>query len=213
MEQLISLLEIIGLLAFAITGSLEAIKAKTDLLGVVILGVVTSVGGGIIRDLVLGITPPNAFKNPIAIYIATFVSLGVFLMLYYNKKVLGNASTQYFGGLLTATDAIGLAVFTILGMNVAASISMNLRGVVFIFVGVITGVGGGVVRDVLLGKVPYILEKNVYASASILGAIIYYLLIKYSIFNSATRMMLSIGIIFVTRMIAAKNNIQLPKAN
>lgn len=213
MEQLISLLEIIGLLAFAITGSLEAIKSKTDLLGVVILGVVTSVGGGIIRDLVLGITPPNAFKNPIAIYIATFVSLAVFVTLYYNKKVLGNTSTKYFGSLLTATDAIGLAVFTILGMNVAASISMNLRGVVFIFVGVITGVGGGVVRDVLLGKVPYILEKNVYASASILGAIIYYLLIKYQVFNSPTRMMLSIGIIFITRMIAAKNNIQLPKAN
>ena len=213
MEQLISLLEIIGLLAFAITGSLEAIKSKTDLLGVVILGVVTSVGGGIIRDLVLGITPPNAFKNPIAIYIATFVSLAVFVTLYYNKKVLGNTSTKYFGSLLTATDAIGLAVFTILGMNVAASISMNLRGVVFIFVGVITGVGGGVVRDVLLGKVPYILEKNVYASASILGAIIYYLLIKYQVFNSPTSMMLSIGIIFITRMIAAKNNIQLPKAN
>ena len=213
MDSVISVLEMIGLFAFAVTGSLEAIKSKNDLLGVLILGVTTSVGGGIIRDLILGINPPNAFANPRYIYIATLVSFFVFILFYYNKKILGNPSPKYFDEILTFSDAIGLAVFTVLGMNVAFSLSTDFRGVIYVFVGLISGVGGGILRDVMLNKVPYILDRNIYASASILCAVAYYLFMKYDVFYPTMSMVFSMIIIFTTRMYAAKNNLHLPKVD
>lgn len=213
MQSIISFFEIVGIVVFAITGSLEAIKSKMDLLGVLIIGTSTAVGGGIIRDLVLGINPPASFNNPIYIYYATATSLIVFIIAYFNKKIMGNASISIFDKILTVTDAMGLAVFTILGMKVAYALSYEYRGVIYIFVGLISGVGGGVIRDVLLQKVPYILERNIYASASIIGAIIFYLMTKNSVFNEALRMVISIFIIIIIRIYAAKNNLNLPKVN
>lgn len=213
MQSVISFFEIVGIIVFAITGALEAIKSKMDLLGVLIIGTTTAVGGGIIRDLVLGINPPASFNNPIFIYYATSTSLIVFMIAYFNKKIMGNASVTFFDKILTVTDALGLAVFTILGMKVAYALSYEYRGVIYIFVGLITGVGGGVIRDVLLQKVPYILERNIYASASIIGAVIFYLLTKNNILNEALRMEISILIIFVIRIYAAKHNLNLPKVN
>ncbi len=213
MESVISFFEILGVIVFAITGALEAIKSGLDLLGVLIIGVTTAVGGGIIRDLVLGINPPASFNDPKYIYIAGATALIVFSFAYYNKKVMGNASIKIFDKILTLTDAIGLAVFTVLGMKVAYALSYEYRGVIYVFVGLITGVGGGVIRDVLLQKVPYILEKNIYASASIIGAIIFYFMTKYGLLTEALRMEISILIIFSIRMYAARHNLDLPKAN
>lgn len=213
MESVISSFEILGVIVFAITGALEAIKSGLDLLGVLIIGVTTAVGGGIIRDLVLGINPPASFNDPKYIYIAGATALIVFSFAYYNKKVMGNASIKIFDKILTLTDAIGLAVFTVLGMKVAYALSYEYRGVIYVFVGLITGVGGGVIRDVLLQKVPYILERNIYASASIIGAIIFYFMTKYGLLTEALRMEISILIIFSIRMYAARHNLDLPKAN
>lgn len=213
MELVISSFEILGVIVFAITGALEAIKSGLDLLGVLIIGVTTAVGGGIIRDLVLGINPPASFNDPKYIYIAGATALIVFSFAYYNKKVMGNASIKIFDKILTLTDAIGLAVFTVLGMKVAYALSYEYRGVIYVFVGLITGVGGGVIRDVLLQKVPYILERNIYASASIIGAIIFYFMTKYGLLTEALRMEISILIIFSIRMYAARHNLDLPKAN
>ncbi|MDO5027415.1 MAG: trimeric intracellular cation channel family protein [Tissierellia bacterium] len=213
MTSIISFLEILGVVVFAITGALEAIKSSLDLLGVLIIGVITAVGGGIIRDLVLGINPPASFNNPKYIYIATFTSFAVFSFAYFNKKIMGNASIKIFDKILTITDAIGLAVFTILGMKVAYSLSYEYRGVIYIFVGLITGVGGGIIRDILLQKVPYILDRNIYASASIVGALIFYLMTKHSMTNELLRMEIAIGIIFLIRIYAAKRDLNLPKVN
>lgn len=213
MDAVISILEIIGIVVFAITGALEAIKSKMDLLGVLILGVITAVGGGIIRDLVLGINPPASFSNPKFIYMATATSLGVFLLVFYNKKILGNASNKIYNNIILITDALGLAVFTVLGMKVAYNLSFNYRGVIYVFVGLISGVGGGMIRDVLLQKIPYILNRNIYASASIIGAIFYYSLTKHSLMSEGLRMIISIVIIFTIRMVAAKKDLHLPKAN
>lgn len=213
METVISLFEMIGVVVFAITGSLEAIKSKLDLLGVLILGITTAVGGGIIRDIILGINPPKSFINPTFIYVALITSLLVFITVYYNKKILGNASNKFIDSVLTVTDAMGLAVFTILGMKLAYTQSVDYRGVTYIFVGLISGVGGGLTRDVLIQKVPYILERNIYASASILGAVAFYLLSKFGVFDEFIRMGLSILLIFIIRIYAAKNDLHLPKVS
>ncbi len=211
METLISILEVIGVVAFSISGALEAIKAKNDILGVILLGAITAVGGGIIRDLVLGINPPNTFVNPKFIYISVFCSLASFIFIYYNRKLLGNPRTKIFDMTMTTTDALGLAVFTVLGMNVAYSLSYSYRGVIYIFVGLITGVGGGILRDLMLNRIPNVLDRNIYASASIVGAIAYYLLNKSAYFLGSINMLIAIGIIFTIRMVAATKNLQLPK--
>lgn len=213
MDLFIAALEFIGVIAFASSGALEAIQSKMDILGVVIISVTTAFGGGIIRDLVLGVNPPNVFTDPNYMYVAMGVSLTIFMLLYFNKKILGNPSYKYFDILLTISDAIGLAVFTVLGMNVAFAVSQDFRGAIYIFVGLITGVGGGVLRDLMLSKVPYILDRNVYASASMLGAIIYYLLRRSTDLPIAVMMLISMLIIFTVRMIAAIKNIHLPKVD
>lgn len=211
METLISILEVIGVVAFSISGALEAIKAKNDILGVVLLGTITAVGGGIIRDLVLGINPPNTFVNPKFIYISVLFSLASFFIIYYDRKLLGNPRTKIFDLMMTTTDAIGLAVFTVLGMNVAYSLSYSYRGVIYIFVGLITGVGGGILRDLMLNRVPNVLDRNIYASASIVGAIVYFYLKKSAYFLGSINMLIAMGIIFTIRMVAATKNLQLPK--
>lgn len=213
MQSVISFFEIVGIVVFAITGALEAIKSKMDLLGVLICGAITSVGGGIIRDLVLGINPPASFNNPTYIYLATITSLLVFIIVFFNKKLVGHTSVSIFDKIMTITDALGLAVFTILGMKVAYALSYEYRGVIYVFVGLISGVGGGILRDVLLQKIPYVLERNIYASASIIGAVIFYLMTKNHVLNEALRMEISIVIIFIIRVYAAKHNLHLPKAN
>ncbi|NLW52247.1 MAG: trimeric intracellular cation channel family protein [Tissierellia bacterium] len=211
MDDFIFRLEILGVIAFAVTGALDAIDSKMDLLGVIILGVTTSVGGGIIRDLVLGINPPKSFVNPIYIYIATISSLLTFAWTYYKRNIKKESIKFLFNQWLTTFDAIGLAVFTVLGMNVAYSLSYDYRGIVYVFVGVITGVGGGILRDVLSQKMPYILERNIYASASIVGALVHYFLIKHQIFTQPVSMIISMLIIFTVRMVAAKFELNLPK--
>lgn len=211
METFISILEVLGVVAFSISGALEAIKAKNDILGVILLGTLTAVGGGIIRDLVLGINPPNTFVNPKFIYISVFCSLISFFIIYYDRKLLGNPRTKIFDLMMTTTDALGLAVFTVLGMNVAYSLSYSYRGVIYIFVGLITGVGGGILRDLMLNRVPNVLDRNIYASASIVGAIVYFYLKKSAYFLGSINMLIAMGIIFTIRMVAATKNLQLPK--
>lgn len=211
MFNFIFILEIIGVLAFSITGALDAIESKTDLLGVLILGVTTAVGGGLIRDIVLGINPPKSFVSPIYVYIALAASLATFLFLYLNRNVLGNNVSKFFDTMLTTTDAIGLSVFTILGMNVAYELNYDYRGLVYIFVGLITGVGGGILRDVLSRKIPYVLERNIYASASIIGALLYYYFRSHTDIGVYLAMIISMLVIFSIRMYAASKDLSLPK--
>lgn len=211
MDAFIFRLEILGVIAFAVSGALDGIESRMDLLGVLILGVITSVGGGIIRDLVLGINPPKSFVNPVYIYVAFTASLSTFIWTYYKRNIKKDSINFLFNKWLTTFDAIGLAVFTILGMNVAYSLSYDYRGIVYVFVGVITGVGGGILRDLLSRKMPYIMERNIYASASIIGALVHYFLIKYGLFASPVSMIISIIIIFTVRMVAAKYELNLPK--
>lgn len=209
MDKWIFILEFIGIIVFAISGSMEAMKANMDLLGVIILAVITSTGGGVIRDLILGITPPNAFANPLYIHVAIVVSVITFGVLYYNKKILEHNVTKTVDKGLLLFDAMGLAVFTVVGMNIAYDISKDYSTTLYVFVGLISGVGGGMMRDILTGNVPYILDRNVYASAAIIGAMLDVVL-RYFI-SDQLAMILSALVIFTIRMAAAKRGWNLPK--
>jgi|BioPla2DNA2_1021312.scaffolds.fasta_scaffold30741_2 uncharacterized membrane protein YeiH len=197
--DLILILELIGTIAFAISGATVAIQSKMDLMGVCILGMTTAVGGGIIRDVILGITPPTAFQQPIYAMTALFISLLTFLPAI--RKNLNMDGWFYW-----TIDSIGLAVFTIIG---ALSGVPSGNAFLIIFVGNVTGVGGGVLRDVFASRNPVIFQKNVYATASLAGAILFALLYKSNL-NVAS--VIGGAVIFVLRILAAKFKWHLPRA-
>ena len=139
-------MEIIGTVAFAMSGAIVAIEKKMDILGVVILGMTTAVGGGIIRDILIGVTPPVSLTNPVYIIVALIVSLIMFI-----KKVHSKINPDSM--LLNFIDAVGLGVFTVVGCNSALGYDNILLQ---IFLGVLTGVGGGVARDIFAARTPVI---------------------------------------------------------
>ncbi|MBR6965402.1 TRIC cation channel family protein [Candidatus Saccharibacteria bacterium] len=194
-------LELIGTIAFAISGALVAIDKKMDILGVAILGMTTAVGGGIVRDIILGNFPPAAFQNPFNALLAIAVSLIIFFP--FVRRVFGFRKTRK--GILLM-DAIGLAVFTMLGLRAGFRYDNFFLAV---FVGVVTGVGGGVMRDVFAGERPQIFTKYFYASAAIIGANIAGLL--WSV-NHIAAMTTGVVVIVVLRLLAAKFHWSLPHA-
>ncbi|MGI6316498.1 MAG: trimeric intracellular cation channel family protein [Christensenellales bacterium] len=197
--DLILILELIGTAAFAISGATVAIQSKMDLLGVSILGMTTAVGGGIIRDVILGITPPTAFQKPIYALVALIISILTFLPAIRNIMDMD-------GWLYLIIDSLGLAVFTIVGAFAGVP---SGNAFLIIFVGNITGVGGGIVRDVFANRNPAVFKKNVYATASLAGAILFALLYKT---NQYAASVIGGVVIFVLRVFADKFKWDLPRA-
>lgn len=191
--------EIIGTIAFSISGALVAIENDMDIFGVIVLGLTTAVGGGILRDLILGITPPSIVNDWLFIVLAVIVAIIVFMpnVRNYIKKY------EY---LVVVMDSIGLAIFTVIGVSTSLSYN-NL--VLSLFTGVITGVGGGMLRDIFARTSLYIFTKHFYACASLIGALISYYLFKI---NSNLAVIIGFLIIFILRMCAAKYKWNLPKA-
>lgn len=208
MDFFVTVLELIGTVAFAASGALTAMKKHMDLLGIVVLGVVTAIGGGIIRDLILGATPPFAFRDPVSAFVAIGTSLLLFIPqlrrpLMRNQKVFDLA--MFF------MDSLGLGIFTVMGIWIAMDLSPDRSRFLLTFVGVITGVGGGVIRDVLAGQTPYIFVKHIYACASLVGAVIcaflWKLLPEYAV------MLLGVAIILFIRILSAHFRWNLPRVN
>jgi len=205
-EQLFFVMELLGAIAFAISGAMVAIKKEMDILGVVVLGLITAVGGGVIRDVILGITPPITFTTPIYACVAIVTSILVFLP--WVQTFFAKNHKLYEITLLIA-DSLGLAIFTVNGINVAYSVNLGDNFMLLLFVGVVTGCGGGVLRDVLAGDRPYIFVKHFYACASILGAMLCSLLWPYV--GGMYAMIAGGLLIVVLRILAATFHWSLPK--
>lgn len=197
--SLLLIFEIIGTIAFSISGALLAIDNDMDVFGVIVLGLTTAVGGGIIRDLILGITPPSIVNDWIFIILAIITALIIFLpnVRKYIKKL------DYP---IIVMDSIGLGVFTVVGVE--ASLSYD-NIVLSILTGVLTGVGGGMLRDIFAKTSLYIFTKHFYACASLIGAVFAFYLFKI---NDTLAIVGGFIIIFVLRMLAAKYKWNLPKA-
>jgi uncharacterized membrane protein YeiH len=150
-----------GVIAAAISGALLGVKKKLDFFGIIVLGVATALGGGIMRDILIGYIPPVALRQPVYTIISTVAAL---LVMFFPRK-FGNRTR-----LIVFFDAIGLGVFTAVGTNMA--LQHNMSSVFMaITIGVISGVGGGVVRDIFAQEIPLIFKKEIYATASIIGAL------------------------------------------
>ena len=210
LDKYIFIIEIIGTIAFASSGAMVGIKKQMDLLGVCVLGMTTAVGGGMIRDLILGVTPPVMFQNPTYALIAIAFSVFIFCGLYFFQNKLTHSRVQeVYDRLMMIFDSLGLGLFTVAGVTTAINIGYETTGFLQIFVGVLTGVGGGVLRDIMAGNTPYIFVKHVYASASILGAVVCMLLSRR--FSELTAMLVGAAVVFIIRILAAHYKWNLPR--
>jgi uncharacterized membrane protein YeiH len=203
-------LELIGTVAFAFSGATVAMKKNMDVFGVLVLGAVTAVGGGVMRDIILGITPPAMFKNPIYVGTAAVTTLILFILVYYKSNVWNSEYMLFSVKLINLCDSIGLGVFTVLGINTAISAGYRENWFLLVFVGAVTGVGGGIMRDVLAGYMPTVLVKQIYASASIAGAVCYVILQNY--IDNSVAMLIGAVVIVTIRLLAVKFQWNLPVA-
>lgn len=207
MEYLFFALEMIGTVSFAISGAMTGLKKNMDVFGVCVLGVTTAVGGGILRDVLLGLTPPATLVNPRNVFLAILISVVLFFPVV--RRFLLNHQHVYDRMLLLA-DSAGLGLFTVSGIRVAALAGYGENSFLLIFVGVITGVGGGVIRDLFAGDRPYIFVKHIYACAAIAGAVLCEA-IRPAIGLEAA-MIAGLIVIVVIRLCSAKYHWSLPRA-
>ncbi|MBE7057409.1 MAG: trimeric intracellular cation channel family protein [Ruminococcaceae bacterium] len=206
-ETLVLAFEIIGTIAFAVSGAMTGLKKNMDILGVTLLGLVTAVGGGVIRDLVLGITPPATFCNPTYALVAICAAIIVFFP--FVQKMF-NKNYRIYDLTMLIMDSLGLGIFTVIGIRTAYGQSSDHSIFLLVFVGVITGVGGGILRDILAGNTPYVFVKHFYACASIIGALVCCLVWNFT--GEVLAMITGSVVVIVLRFLAAHFRWSLPKS-
>lgn len=210
MEHVINYLivcEYIGTAAFAISGAITAIKHKLDLLGIVVIGSVTGIGGGILRDEIISDSAPVAFVHLqyVAITILTSLLIYVFYLLKVKKKITWSITqTKIFD----ICDAIGLGIFAVNGTNAA----MDGNTFTAILMGVITAVGGGILRDILCGEIPRVFKEEIYATAALVGSTCYYMM-KIMGFNYVFASLVGMTLVVVIRLVSKYNRWKLPGVN
>lgn len=207
MEILTFIFEIMGTAAFSVSGAIVAIDKKMDVFGVMILGLTTAVGGGIFRDLILGNTPPQAFKKPIYPVVALITALIVFVIAA-SKKI--SVRKPLYDTILLLMDSVGLGIFTVVGISVARQCVSDGGFFLQLFVGVVTGVGGGVLRDMMAGDKPFIFVKHFYATASVIGAAVCYGLWLFA--GEVAAISIGTAVVIILRLLAAYYRWELPKA-
>lgn len=203
-------MELVGTMAFACSGAMIAMQRRLDLLGVFILAITTSFGGGILRDMLIGQLPPSLFTDLTYAYIVCWLSLSMFVIFKMNWNDYFHLQTKEYDDFMNVLDAIGLGLFTVTGINKAIAAGFEEYTLFCAFLGVLTGVGGGILRDILSGQTPIVLQKNIYISASIAGAISYLFLRSH--INDGNALIVSSVIVFIIRILARHFDWNLPKA-
>jgi uncharacterized membrane protein YeiH len=192
------IIEILGTFSFAVSGAFFAMEKKLDPFGVLILSFVTAIGGGTLRDVMIGNLPVGWLRDEVSTIVIFSAAFGTMLFGKYLQKL----TTTLF-----IFDALGLGLFTIVGIEKAIELHFSIG--VCIALGTITASFGGVIRDVLLNNVPLLFHKEIYAMASIAGGLAYFALTK-SVLNDDVAKIICILLIFFIRIIAVQYKIMLP---
>ncbi len=198
--SLLYALDLLGTASFAVSGALAGVQRRMDLLGVVILGLVTATGGGTLRDVLLGDVPPFCFRDENYLYISIIFALAVFF--FHHALDFLHRPLLYF-------DALGLATFLVIGTGKALVFEAGF--LVAVMAGVMTATAGGLVRDVLTNHVPLILQKEIYATACIIGGVIFYLLYRAGVSMNICSVVAAAVVLFI-RITAIRRNWSLPVA-
>lgn len=180
-EWLLATTEYIALIATSMSGAFVAIGKRLDLIGIWFLSLAASFGGGVLRDLLLGETPPRFFTHYHWLLTVTLVTLTVCIVARYWKGYWRPRVRHVLDHIHNVMDAVGLAAFTVSGVQLAMTAGHADNLFLCVFMGVITGVGGGVIRDLMVMELPGILHKRVYALASIIGAVLYWICLRYTL--------------------------------
>lgn len=201
MDTIVIYLELVGAAAFAISGAMVGINKGLDVFGICVLGLSTAVGGGIIRDIILGDVPPVVFTNPIYALVG-LITCG-FVLIPEVRSLL-----QKLDVVISLADAVGLGIFTASGtMHAVSHGGSNMF--LAVFIGVVVGVGGGLLRDIMANVEPFIFTKHIYATAAIAGGVTTYLLFPY--IGKYTAMFLGAGVVVLIRILALKFDWNLPR--
>jgi uncharacterized membrane protein YeiH len=193
-----SVIEIAGTVAFAISGSFSAMQKRLDVFGVMIMGFVTAIGGGTIRDVLIGDTPVSWMRD----YQLLLIILATVVVTIFFKKYIKTLKTTLF-----LFDALGLGLFTIIGTQKGMSAGLNPG--ICVALGTITGCFGGVIRDILLNDIPLIFRKEIYATACIIGGTLYVLLINHM--DADMVKIIAVIVVCAIRIVAVKYKLSLPK--
>jgi uncharacterized membrane protein YeiH len=193
-------LDLIGTFAFAVSGALAGVYKKMDLYGVAVLGMVTAVGGGTLRDMLIGKTPPFIFTDYNYLGLAIIASLLVF---YFHRLI------EKGQRLLLLMDALGLSTFTVIGISVGLEYEIGYPGAVLM--GIMTATAGGMIRDLLRQEIPLVLTREIYASACLAGGLLFCLLDLLS-FPRFTILIIAGAAVFLIRCFAINKGWGLPKA-
>ncbi|WP_374361116.1 trimeric intracellular cation channel family protein [Cloacibacterium sp.] len=193
------LIEVLGTISFAMSGSFAAMQKRFDPFGVLIIAFVTSVGGGTVRDLLLDV-PVFWMHDLLAVSLIFFTAIFTMIFKLIEKK---------FQVTLFIFDSLGLGLFTIIGVQ--KGLNADLHPVIGVVLGTITGCFGGIIRDILLNRIPLIFRKEIYATAAIAGGIVYILLKNFSGLSEEINQILTILLIVSIRTLAVKYHWQMPK--
>ena len=191
-------IDLLGTIAFAISGVLVAMDKKLDLFGVFIIAFVTAVGGGSIRDMLIGDVPVAWMREPLYSYT---------IMASVAVAILFQSRLKYLRSSLFLFDTIGIGLYTMVGIE--KGIQAGLTPFICIALGVITASFGGVIRDILCNEIPVIFRREIYATACIVGGVFYFLLIQIPV-KDQYAYLAAILIIITIRMLAVRFNIALP---
>lgn len=198
-ENLNLAIEIAGTIAFAMSGAFTAMKYKLDPFGVLIIAFATAVGGGTIRDVLLDV--PVFWMHDVNICLVTIIT-AIVVMIFKSLE-------HNFKNTLFVFDSLGLGLFTIIGVQ--KGIEADLNPLISIILGTITGCFGGVLRDILINRIPLLLRKEIYATACIVGGVIFLVLNKYSVVPKGIIDIITILIIVFIRLFSVKLKWQIPK--
>lgn len=202
--------EIIGTIAFAVSGAMVAVDKGLDLFGVIFLGVTTALGGGTIRDILIGKIPPSMFYNYYYVLIAFITALIVFIVASFLKRIYVE-NRKKIEQILNLFDAVGLGVFAVIGTQTGMAAGYDDNPFFCIFLGMTTGVGGGMLRDVLAKQMPYVFVKHIYALAAIGGAFSYYVLVVWCGLDITISAFISMFLIITIRILASHYRWNLPR--
>ncbi|SDS00994.1 Uncharacterized membrane protein YeiH [Maribacter dokdonensis] len=192
------IIDILGTIAFAISGVLVAMDKRLDVFGVLIIAFVTAVGGGTLRDLLIGIKPVGWLNAPVHLLI---IVVTVLLAIIFVKQL------KYVRKSLFLFDTIGIGLYTMVGIE--KGLAADLLPVMCIALGTITACFGGVIRDILCNEIPVIFRKEIYATVCILGGLVYFVLIQFPI-KDTIAYSLAILTIIIMRVLAVRFKISLP---
>lgn len=211
-ELVIFLLTCIAVASYAVSGTIVAIQKRADVFGALFFAFITAFGGGLIRDLTIGTNPPLLFISrdyAILAAVCFTVSLTVFLVSFAGNNA-DRLSHSLHNLLIEGTDMIGLAFFCVLGVDTALSSVPDLAGnrALLVFCGCITGIGGGILRDVLSAEIPLLFRKHVYFIPALLGTVCYVLLLPHT--KRLLAILVSVSIILIIRTLAVRFRWNLP---